>query len=96
MFFVETILKADIFFFVTTIAVVAITLGMLVVGYFCIRLLRTLNEVSEVVRDEAKLIKSDIDGARATIRSNAEIVGTIIGAVARGGASAKRKSKKTK
>jgi hypothetical protein len=90
----ETVLKADIFFFVTTIAVVAITFVVIVALYYCIKLMRTLADISALVRDEAELIKNDFDSARDTIKANAEVVGTIIGAVARGGKAKNTKYKK--
>ena len=92
----DTFLKADIFFVITTFAVVILTLVVLVLLYFAFKLVRVLTQISEVVRDEAKLIKEDIDGARGTIRANAEVVGTVIGAFARSaGASVKKARKKS-
>jgi len=92
----ETIFKADIFFFVTTVMVVIFT-GVLVTAiYFSIKLIRVLTEISELVRDEAELIKNDIDGARDTIKAKAEVVGAIIGAVARSGKAKTTKSKTKK
>lgn len=87
----ETLLKADIFFVIATVGVVLFTGCAIVLVYFSIRLVRSLNKIAELVHKEAELIKDDIDGARESIRANAEVVGTIIGAVARGGARATRK-----
>lgn len=90
----ETVMKADIFFFITTIAVVLFTAVLITVLYFVLKLVRVFTEISEIVRDEAQLIKDDIDGARDTIRSNAEVVGTIIGAFVHKGA--KKATSRTK
>ena len=95
----ETLLKADIFFFIASIGVILFTIALLVVVYYSVRLLQTISEISEMVRDEGKLIKDDIDSARDTIKANAEVVGTIIGAVAKSGLgkkATKRSSSKKK
>lgn len=92
----EAFMKADIFFFITSIATVAFTLALLVVLYYVLKLVRVFTEISEIVRDEAQLIKDDIDGARDTIRTNAEVVGTIIGAFVQKGAKKATSRTKTK
>ena len=82
----EDILKADIFFFITSIAVIVFTVGLSILVYMCIRLVRSITRITDLVHDEAVLVKEDIDGVRESVRANAEVVGTIIGAVARKGA----------
>ena len=57
----ETLIKADVFFFVTTIAVVLVTLATLLVSYYVIRTLeqgrRALKEVEEHVGDTSDEVK---------------------------------------
>jgi len=91
----ETLIHADIFFFITSIAVGVLTIALCVLAYFAYRALSTINEIGELVRDETVRIKDDIDGARATIKKNADVFGTIIGAVARSGFGTKA-TKRTK
>ncbi|MEX0652309.1 MAG: hypothetical protein WD509_03215 [Candidatus Paceibacterota bacterium] len=90
----ETLIQADIFFFITSIAVVVITVALCIVAYFAFRAFRVLKEIGEIVRDEAKLIKEDIDGARNTIRTNTKVINTIIKSVA-GVGSKKKKTTRT-
>lgn len=65
----EDFLKMDIFFAVTTVAVVVIG-GLL--AWALVRIVRILGNVeklSETVSAEAQLIRGDIDDARANIRA---------------------------
>ena len=47
----EAILKADIFFFVTTIFVVILTVILCIVGFHLIRIMRNFSHVSDVLRE---------------------------------------------
>jgi membrane protein implicated in regulation of membrane protease activity len=64
----ETLMKADIFFFVTTIAVVAVTICLVYAAYYLIRILRNVEEISEEVKQESQLVREDIGDLRANIR----------------------------
>ncbi|NQV93372.1 hypothetical protein HQ403_02635 [Candidatus Kaiserbacteria bacterium] len=88
----ETLIHADIFFFITSIAVVVVTIALCIVTYFAFKAFRVLKEIGEIVRDEAKLIKEDIDGARNTIRTNTKVINTIIKSVAGMGSKKKKTS----
>jgi len=59
----------DIFFFLTSIAVVACTVCIIVVTVYIVRILRNVKDLSETVRDEGKKITADIDLARQTVKS---------------------------
>lgn len=90
----ETLLKADIFFFITSVAVLLLGAGLMVLIYFCIKLVRSITRVVDIVHEEAQLIKEDIDDARDTMRANAQVVGSIIGAVARTATGTPKKAKR--
>ena len=47
----ESILKSDIFFFITSISVVVITLVLLVAGFYFIKMLRNFYKISEVLKN---------------------------------------------
>jgi ABC-type transporter MlaC component len=64
----ETLMKADIFFFVTTIAVVAVTVCLVYAAYYVIRILRNVEEISEEVKAESQLVREDISDLRSNIR----------------------------
>jgi uncharacterized protein YoxC len=57
----DTIIKADVFFFVATIALVLVTLAILFIAYYAVRTLeqgrRALKEVEEHVGDTSDDVK---------------------------------------
>ena len=65
----ETYLKADIFFFVTTIAVVIITIIASVVMVYLVNILRYLKQISRIAKDQAETISEDIDDLRDEIKT---------------------------
>jgi Na+/H+-translocating membrane pyrophosphatase len=56
----ESIAKSDIFFFITSISVVIITVIGIIAGYYIIQTLRN-------VRDISKKIKQTVDDAESTL-----------------------------
>lgn len=62
------VLKSDIFFVVTTIAIVLVTIALLIALAYVIRILRDANKVSEVLRDEGEEIVKDIGEMRKGIK----------------------------
>lgn len=70
----ETLIKADIFFFITTICIVLITIGLLILLYYVIRSARRIDLLTEKIeakidtvvleaREEIKEIGRDIRGS---------------------------------
>ena len=64
----DTLLKADIFFFVTALAVVVIAAILAVVLVYLIRILRDVKSVSGRVKEQAELVSEDISDLRHKIR----------------------------
>lgn len=64
----DSFIHADIFFFITSIAVVLVTAILVVALIYLIRILRDAKAVTGKVKEEAKLISEDIDGLRAKTR----------------------------
>ena len=50
----ESVLKADIFFFISSISVVIITAVLLVIGFYFIRLMRNFYKISKILKNYAK------------------------------------------
>lgn len=65
----DEFLKMDIFFFVTTLAVVIVAALAAYALYLIVRILRNVERLSETVSDEAVLIKGDLDDMRAQVRA---------------------------
>lgn len=61
-------LKMDVFFVVTTIAVVAIGALLGVALFYIIRILRNVEHVSERFAEESDNIKSDLEELRTNVR----------------------------
>lgn len=47
----ETILKSDIFFMITSVSVIIITIIIAIAGYYIIRIVKTFSEISKVLKD---------------------------------------------
>ena len=65
----ETLMKADIFFFVTTIAVIAVTIGLMVALTYIIKILRNASHISDKVKEESDEIISDIKSLRGNVKA---------------------------
>lgn len=50
----ESVLKADIFFFISSISVVIITLVLLVTGFYFIKILRNFYKISTILKNYTK------------------------------------------
>ena len=64
----ETLVKADIFFFITSLAVIAVAALAVAALFYILRILRNVRDISETVKEESESIVGDIGRFRATIR----------------------------
>lgn len=64
----ESFIKADIFFFVTTIAVVCVSAAIIVISVRLSRILKQVLKISEKAREEADHIVRDVRELRGAIR----------------------------
>ena len=51
IYYMESILKADIFFFISSVSVVIITLVFLVVGFYFIKIIRNFYKISNILKN---------------------------------------------
>lgn len=75
----DPILKSEIFFFITSIAVIALSIGAAVVLVYAIRILRDVDHIAKLARDESDLIAKDV----SELRESAEREGIKISRLAR-------------
>jgi len=75
----ESLVQADIFFFVTTIAVVVVGIGALIALVYLILLLRDIHEFFQIVRKEAAVIIDDIEQFRENIEGKASKISKLLG-----------------
>lgn len=73
----DTLIHADIFFFITAISVVVLSIGAGIVIYYLVRILRRIDEISEKVQGETDEIVRDVKDFRATLRSEGIKVKTV-------------------
>ncbi len=64
----DSLIHADIFFFISTIALVLISIGIVVVLVYVIKILRNVGEVTDKIKLESGEIVADLKQLRASLR----------------------------
>lgn len=64
----DTLIHADIFFFVTTIAVVVVAIALTIALIYLIRVLKQIEAIGKDIKEEATLFRGDIKGLRENVR----------------------------
>ncbi len=88
----ETLIKADIFFFVSTFAVAIVAICAGIVTFYVVRILKDVKHVSEALSRESDKVAEDIDAIRSTIKEKSHMVGGLLSAVS--GAWRRKKGRK--
>ena len=63
-------LKQDIFFFITTIAVIIVTVLMAILIIYIIKISKNVKYISEKAKTEADLIAEDISNLRTNVKEH--------------------------
>ncbi len=63
-----SLIHADIFFFISTIALVIISIGLGIVIFYVIKILRNVRDVTDLIKTESHEIVSDIRLLRKNLR----------------------------
>lgn len=74
----ETLIHADIFFFITSIFVALLIFGFGIFLYYVIPILRDLRHLSDTARKEGEKLAGDIDDLRGVAKEEGMKVKTII------------------
>lgn len=61
----ESVLKSDVFFFISSIAVVIFTVIFIIVGFYFIKMMRNFSQISE-------RLKSTVEGATSSLEEVGE------------------------
>lgn len=77
----ESIVQADIFFFVTTIVMIVIGVLATVFLVYAIKLIRDIYIIMEIVREEAVDVIDDIEAFRRDVKHKAERLSGLLGVV---------------
>jgi uncharacterized membrane protein len=64
----ESIIHADIFFLVSTVALILISIGIIIALIYIIKILRTVSKVSDKVKEESTEIIDDLKHLRGNIK----------------------------
>lgn len=64
----ESIMKSEIFFFISSVAAVILTILIGIIAAYLIRILRNVDDISAKAKDEVGLIKEDVADLRQNIR----------------------------
>jgi hypothetical protein len=67
----QELIHADIFFFISAVAVVVITAGLVSVFYYLIRILKNVHEISERAKKVSEEIETDIESLRNGVKGGA-------------------------
>ena len=65
----ENIIKTDIFFFITSIAAVVFTIGVVIVAVYVVRILRDMKHISKKVSEEGDKIIGDVEYLREAAKA---------------------------
>lgn len=68
----ETLIHADIFFFITTVFVVIVGTGIALVIAHCLPILKNIRRISEIAKNEAEKLAQDIEGIRSTVKEETD------------------------
>lgn len=89
----QELIHADIFFLISSVAVVLVTLGLVGVFYYLIRILRNVHEISERAKKVSEEVEADIESLRAGIKSGAHWFTTLLTMFSPAARKAKSKTK---
>jgi hypothetical protein len=64
-----TLLQADIFFFITSVATVAVSIVFVIALVYTVRILRDVKDISGTVKHESDLVAKDLGELRNDIKS---------------------------
>jgi len=75
------VMKSDVFFFVTTLAVIVLSLAILVALIYLIFILKDAKRLSSRARVEGEALFDDIEGVRNTVKNGGRKIVDIITAL---------------
>ncbi len=88
----ESLVKADIFFFVTAIAVVAVSAFVLAICIYVLRILSDTKHITSTVRKESDDILADVGAVRRMAERQGKRAGSFLGGITKKRAARKTKS----
>jgi predicted Holliday junction resolvase-like endonuclease len=77
----DTVAKSDTFFFITTICVILITLVVVVLGSYVIRVISDVKQITRRAKKETDEFADDLKVAREHFREKGRGVGAMLGSL---------------
>ncbi|MEK7138281.1 MAG: hypothetical protein AAB787_02105 [Patescibacteria group bacterium] len=65
----DSFVKADVFFFISSIAILALTIGLSILIFYLVRILNDVKHISKSIRERSDVILGDVDRLRESIRN---------------------------
>lgn len=90
----QELARADIFFLISTLAVVLVTAGLIGVFYYLIRILKNVHEISERAKKVSEEMETDIESLRSGVKSGAHWFTSLLTMFLPSKGSVKSKTKK--
>ena len=73
----ESFVKADVFFFVTAIAVVAVSVFIMVICIYVVRILADAKHIAGAVRKESDEVLADVSAVRHIVERQGKRIGRV-------------------
>ena len=64
----QNLIQSDVFFLITSVAVVLVTILVLIMFWYVIRILKNIKDVSDIVKKETIFFSGDLSGIRKKIK----------------------------
>ena len=77
----NTLVKADIFFFIASIATVVLTIILAILLIYGIKIAKRLKEITEMVKHESQNVVEDIAYVREQIKEQSDRFGSFLGSI---------------
>ena len=68
----QNLLQADIFFFISSLAVVIFTVGVIVIVIYVVRILRDIKDITTLAQEESRKLALDLSIIRSNARTQSE------------------------
>ena len=93
--YMDSLLKADIFFVVTAVAVCAVSVIAIWVMAHLMKIVRNVEDISETVKKETKKFSQDIDGVREHMKQNGAVPRFLMRWMGRSGNTKRERTRKS-
>jgi len=77
----DTLIKADIFFFITSIAVIIATIIGAFILFYILKIARIVSQITELIKEESENMIEDIARMRENVKTQTEKFGGFMGGI---------------